>query len=105
MKNMMLRISKRIWKKKNMWSMSTVNNSVRGSKNYVKKRSPQCAEQIAWPERTYIDQYEVGHYEPKTENTSAQNIVKIRLLVGKYKKIEVVVNTNHFVAQRSAHED
>jgi hypothetical protein len=28
----------------------------------------------AWPERTYINQYEVGHYEPKTENTMAQNI-------------------------------
>jgi hypothetical protein len=52
----------------------------------------------AWPERTYIDQYEVGHYEPKTENTSEQNIRQIRLLVGKYKKIEVVVNTNCFVA-------
>jgi hypothetical protein len=28
-----------------------------------------------------------GHYEPKTENTSEQNIGQIRLLVGKYKKI------------------
>jgi hypothetical protein len=55
----------------------------------------------AWPERTYIDQYEVGHYEPKIENTSTQNIGQIRLLVGKYKKIEVVVNTNRFVAQKA----
>jgi hypothetical protein len=101
---MTLCISKRIWKKKNMWSTSTVNNSVRGSKNYVKKRSPPCAETLywresAWPERTYIDQYEVGHYEPKTENTAALNIGQVFLLVGKYKKIEVVVNTE------SAHED
>jgi hypothetical protein len=58
-------------------------------------------EEIAWPERTYIDQYKVGHYEPKTENTSTQNIGQIRLLVGKYKKIEVVVNTNRFVAQKA----
>jgi hypothetical protein len=43
----------------------------------------------------------VGHYEPKTENTSAQNIGKTRLLVGKYKRIEVVVNTNLFVAQKA----
>jgi hypothetical protein len=49
----------------------------------------------------YIDQYEVGHYEPKTENTAAQNIGKIRLLVGKYKKIEVIVNTNRFVAHKA----
>jgi hypothetical protein len=55
----------------------------------------------AWPERTYIDQYEVGHYKPKIENTSDQNIGQIRLLVGKYKKIEVVVNKNHFVAQKA----
>jgi hypothetical protein len=55
----------------------------------------------AWPERTYIDQYEVGRYQPKTENTAAQNIVQIRLLVGKSKKLEVVVNTNRFVAQKA----
>jgi hypothetical protein len=55
----------------------------------------------ACPECTYIDQYEVGHYKPKTENNSAQNIGKIRLLVAKYKKIEVFVNTNCFVAQKS----
>jgi hypothetical protein len=28
----------------------------------------------AWPERTYFDQYKVGHYKPKTENSTAQNI-------------------------------
>jgi hypothetical protein len=55
----------------------------------------------AWLERTYIDQYEIGHYEPKTENSTAQNIGKIRLLVGKYKKIEVIVNTNRFVAHQA----
>jgi hypothetical protein len=44
-------------------------------------------EESAWPERTYIDQYEVRHYEPKTENTTTKNIGQIRLLVGKYKKI------------------
>jgi hypothetical protein len=55
-------------------------------------------EENAWPERTYIDQYEVGHYEPKTENSSAQNIGQIRLRVGKYKKIEVVLNTICFAA-------
>jgi hypothetical protein len=55
----------------------------------------------SWPERTYIDQYEVGHYEPNTENNSAQNIGQICLLVGKYKKIEVVVNTNRFVPQKA----
>jgi hypothetical protein len=55
----------------------------------------------AWPERTYIDQYEVGHYKPKTENNGEHNIRQIRLLVGKYKKIEVVVNTNRFVAQKA----
>jgi hypothetical protein len=43
----------------------------------------------------------VGHYEPNTENNSVQNIRQIRLLVGKYKKIEVVVNTNRFVAQNA----
>jgi hypothetical protein len=43
-------------------------------------------EENAWPQRTYIDQYKVGHYEPKTESSSAQNIGQIRLLVGKYKK-------------------
>jgi hypothetical protein len=32
-----------------------------------------------WPECTHIDQYEVGHYEPNTENNSAQNIGQIRL--------------------------
>jgi hypothetical protein len=53
-----------------------------------------------WPERTYIDQYKVGRYEPKTENTAAQTIGQIRLLVGKYKKIEVVVNKNRFVASK-----
>jgi hypothetical protein len=58
-------------------------------------------EENAWPERTYIDQYDMGHYQPKTENTSSQNIGQIRLLVGKYKKIEVVVNTNRFVAQKA----
>jgi hypothetical protein len=58
-------------------------------------------EENAWPERTYIYQYEMGHYEPKTENTSAQNIGQIRLLVSKFKKIEVVVNTNRFVAQKA----
>jgi hypothetical protein len=56
----------------------------------------------AWPERKYINQYKVGHYEPKTENTTAQNIVQIRLLVGKYKKVEVVMNTNRFVAHKAA---
>jgi hypothetical protein len=55
----------------------------------------------ACTERTYINQYEVGHYEPKTENTSGQNIGQIRLLVGKYKKIEVVVSTNRFVAHKA----
>jgi hypothetical protein len=54
-------------------------------------------EENAWPERMYMDQYELGHYEPKTENTSAQNIGQICLLEGKYKKIEVVVNRNRFV--------
>jgi hypothetical protein len=38
----------------------------------------------------------------KTENTGEQNIGQIRLLVGKYKKIEVVVNTNRFVAQKAS---
>jgi hypothetical protein len=57
--------------------------------------------EAAWPERTYISQYEVGHYEPKTENTTAQNIGQIRLQVGKYKKIEVVVNTNRFMAHKA----
>jgi hypothetical protein len=55
----------------------------------------------AWPDCTYIDQYEVGRYQPKTESTAAQNIGQIHLLVGKYKKIEVVVNTNRFVAQKA----
>jgi hypothetical protein len=55
----------------------------------------------AWPERTYINQYEIGHYEPKTENTTAQNIGQIRLLVGKYKKIELIVNTNRFRAHKA----
>jgi hypothetical protein len=55
----------------------------------------------ACPERTYINQYEIGHYEPKTENTTAQNIGQILLLVGKYKKIEVVVSTNRFVAHKA----
>jgi hypothetical protein len=72
---------------------------------HEKMKSTMCGalywEEIAWPERTYIDQYEVGHYKPKTENTSAQNIGQTRLLVGKCKKIEVVVNTNHFVAQKA----
>jgi hypothetical protein len=54
----------------------------------------------AWPERKYINQYKVGRYEPKTENTAAQNTGQIRLLVGKYKKIEVVVNPNRFVAHK-----
>jgi hypothetical protein len=58
-------------------------------------------EESAWLERTYIDQYEVGHYEPKTENTTTEDIGKTRLLVGKYKKIEVVVNTNRFVAHKA----
>jgi hypothetical protein len=58
-------------------------------------------EEHAWPERTYTDQYEVSHYKPKTENTAAENIGQIRLLVGKYKKIEVVGNTNRFVAQKA----
>jgi hypothetical protein len=55
----------------------------------------------AWPERAYIDQYQVGHYKPKTENNSAQSIGQIRLLVDKYKKIEVVANMNRFVAQKA----
>jgi hypothetical protein len=55
----------------------------------------------AWPERTYVNQYEIGHYEPKSENSTAQNMGQIRLLVGKYKKIEVVVNTNRFVAHKA----
>jgi hypothetical protein len=58
-------------------------------------------EESAWPERTYIDQYELGLYEPKTENTTAQNIGQIHLLVSKYKKIEAVVKTNHFVAYKA----
>jgi hypothetical protein len=57
--------------------------------------------ECAWPERMYINQYEVGHYEPKTENTMSQNIGQIHLLVGKYKKVEVVVNTNRFVAHKA----
>jgi hypothetical protein len=103
MKNMMHRISKRTWTKKNM---STMNSNVRESKNYVRKtkstmRGALYWKEHAWPERMYIDQYEVGHYEPKTENSTAQNIGQIRLLVGKYKKIEVVVNTNCFVAHKA----
>jgi hypothetical protein len=26
----------------------------------------------AWPARTYVDKYEVGHYKPRSENTMAQ---------------------------------
>jgi hypothetical protein len=58
-------------------------------------------EEKAWPARTYIDKYEAGQYEPNSENTNAQNIGQIRLLVCKYKKIEVTTNTNRFVAHKS----
>jgi hypothetical protein len=47
-----------------------------------------------WPARVYVHKYELGQYEPKSENTNAQNIGQVRLLVGKYKKVEVTVNTN-----------
>jgi hypothetical protein len=95
MKNSMLQISKQIWKKKNMWSTSTVNNSIRGSKNYMKKmksimRGVLYWEENAWLEPTYIDLYEVGHYKPKTDNSSAQNIGQICLLVGKYKSVDTI---------------
>jgi hypothetical protein len=72
----------------------------------VKKRSPPCAERCTGKRElgqhvTYVDKYEAGQYEPKSENANAQNIGQIRLLVGKYKKIEVTTNTNHFVAHKS----
>jgi hypothetical protein len=58
-------------------------------------------EEKAWPARMYVDKYEAGQHEPKSENTNAQNIGQIRLLVGKYKKIEVTTNSNRFVAHKS----
>jgi hypothetical protein len=58
-------------------------------------------EENSWPVSTNINRYDVRHYEPKSENTSAQNVGQFRLLVGKYKKIKVVVNMNRFVAQKT----
>jgi hypothetical protein len=85
-----------------------VNKRTRKSENYVKKQSPPCDEwftvhweQNAWPTRMYINKYEVGHYKPKSENTNAQNYGQIQLLVRKYKKIEVIMNTNCFVAHQA----
>jgi hypothetical protein len=49
----------------------------------------------------YVDKYELGQYKPKSENTDAQNIGQIQLLVGKYKKIEVTTNTNRFMAHKA----
>jgi hypothetical protein len=72
---------------------------------HEKTKSTMCGtlywKERAWPERTYINQYKIGHYEPKTENTTAQNIGQIRLLVGKHKKVEVVVNMNCFMAHKA----
>jgi hypothetical protein len=34
-------------------------------------------EQQAWPTRAYIDKYEVGQWEPNSENTQVQNIAQV----------------------------
>jgi hypothetical protein len=35
-------------------------------------------EENAWPARKYVDKYEVGQYEPKSENTNTQNYGQIQ---------------------------
>jgi hypothetical protein len=58
-------------------------------------------EHKAWTACMYVDKYEAGQYETKSENTNEKDIGQIWLLVGKYKKIEVIMNTNRFIAHKS----
>jgi hypothetical protein len=64
-------------------------------------RGTLYCEENAWPACMYVDKYEAGQNEPKSDNTNVQNIGQIRLLVGKDKKIEVTTSTNRFVAHKS----
>jgi hypothetical protein len=45
-----------------------------------------------------LDKYVTGQYEPKEKNSSTQDIGLVQFVVGTYKKAEVNVHTNRFVA-------
>jgi hypothetical protein len=97
-------LSKRIWKKKKEHEYREQQRQriqELREKTKATMRGALYWKEHAWPERTYIDHYKMGRYEPNSENNNAQNIGQIRLLVGKYKKIDVVVNTNRFMAQEA----
>jgi hypothetical protein len=45
-----------------------------------------------------VEKYVTGQYEPKVKNMFTHDIGLVQLMVNKYKKIEVVTNTNRFMA-------
>jgi hypothetical protein len=47
-----------------------------------------------WPTPKHVNKLATGQYNPKEKNTTAQRIGLVQLGVGKYKKIELVENTN-----------
>jgi hypothetical protein len=46
-----------------------------------------------------VNKYVIGQYEPKVKNSRTQGIRLVQLVVGTYKTIEIIANTNWFVAR------
>jgi hypothetical protein len=62
------------------------------------RRAVKWTDPYTWPVRKQVDKYVTGQYEPKVKNSRTQYIGLVQLMVGKYQKIEVISNTNRFVA-------
>jgi hypothetical protein len=47
-----------------------------------------------WPTPKHVEKLATGQCHPKEKNTTTQQIGLVQLVVGKYKKIELVENMN-----------
>jgi hypothetical protein len=67
--------------------------------NNTLRRVVNWTDPNTWPWHKHVDKYIMGQYDTKVKNSATQDIGLVQLMVGKYKKVEVVTNTNWFVAR------
>jgi hypothetical protein len=65
---------------------------LREKTNNTMHRAVKWTDPNMWPVHKQEDKYIMGRYEPKAKNSVTQDIRLVQLMVGKYKKVEVVTN-------------
>jgi hypothetical protein len=64
-------------------------NSINTLRRVVRWTNPYL-----WPIPKHVTKLAMGRYYPKEKNSTAQQIGLVQMVVGKYKKIELVESTN-----------